>query len=225
MAEPAANSRNGAGETDRKTTDRNMGFLFIFMSSIFLSLCLPVSPLQRIPSQFANNFDYCRAEPAHYQSPANLSRKGNRFERPLPPSSPPSAVLLRRTGLCALRGSAVLSRVARLNRRALAPRQRAASPERYTSPRPRRQEVNQLRQVVAFLSHYDHATPRTGNRVSDCGGRARRRARLSCGRRLPKAAWRFASRRTPYPVAAAQAALPPAGPMLAGPGSNRGRGR
>ena len=35
----AAKPQNGTGRADRKITDRKMGFLFIFMSSIFLSLC------------------------------------------------------------------------------------------------------------------------------------------------------------------------------------------
>jgi hypothetical protein len=55
---------------------------------------------------------------------------------------------------------------------------------------------------------YDNpATSRTDDKDLDCGGRAQRRHRFSYGQLRPKAAWRFASRRSPKPVVAAQAAL------------------
>ena len=47
---------------DRKIEDRKMRCNPIFLSSIFLSLCLPPAPLREVPSQPANNFDYCSAE-------------------------------------------------------------------------------------------------------------------------------------------------------------------
>jgi hypothetical protein len=43
----------------------------------------------------------------------------------------------------------------------------------------------------------------------DCGGRAQRRHRFPYDRLLPKATWRFASRRSPKSMVAAQAALGP----------------
>jgi hypothetical protein len=53
----------------------------------------------------------------------------------------------------------------------------------------------------------NHPTPRADNKDLDCGGRAQRRHRFPSVALLPKAAWRCASRRTPYPAAAAPAAL------------------
>src|ERR1017187_1645245 len=55
--------------------------------------------------------------------------------------------------------------------------------------------------------YYNPATSRRDDKDLECGGRAQRRHRFSSVVLLPKAAWRFASRRTPNPVAAAQAAL------------------
>ena len=46
------------------------------------------------------------------------------------------------------------------------------------------------------------ATQRPDGGDLDCGGRAQRRHRLPSVALLPKAAWRSASRRSPYPVAA-----------------------
>ena len=57
--------------------------------------------------------------------------------------------------------------------------------------------------------YYNHATPRTDDKDMECGGRAERRHRFPRARLVPKAAWRFASRRSPNPVGAAQAALGP----------------
>jgi hypothetical protein len=53
---------------------------------------------------------------------------------------------------------------------------------------------------------YNTASSRTDDKDLDCGGRAQRRHRFPYGRLHPKAAWRFASRRSPKSVVAAQAA-------------------
>jgi len=58
-----------------------------------------------------------------------------------------------------------------------------------------------------FYPYYNHATPRTGDKDLDCGGKAQRRHRFSSASLQPKAAWRFASRRSPKHVVAAQAAF------------------
>ena len=55
--------------------------------------------------------------------------------------------------------------------------------------------------------YYNCAPSRPDNKDMECGGMAKRRHRFPRPGLIPKAAWRFASRRTPNPVAAAKAAL------------------
>jgi hypothetical protein len=64
---------------------------------------------------------------------------------------------------------------------------------------------NARNRIEPALQCYNFARGR--QRFGECGGRAQRRHRFSNVVPLPKAAWRFASRRTPKSVAAASAAL------------------
>jgi hypothetical protein len=78
-----------------------------------------------------------------------------------------------------------------------------------TEPWNTRNKFFRMTGVLAVLKNpqYNPATSRTDNKDLDCGGRAQRRHRFPYDRLLPKAAWRFASRRSPKSVVAAQAAL------------------
>ena len=55
-------SRNRITKADRKIEDRKMKRHPIFLSSIFLSLCLSAAPLPHTSSQPAKNLDYCSAK-------------------------------------------------------------------------------------------------------------------------------------------------------------------
>jgi|ERR1017187_9271890 hypothetical protein len=64
-----------------------------------------------------------------------------------------------------------------------------------------------LQELLEKYPYYNPAPSRTDDKDLDCGGRAQRRHRFPHCRLLPKAAWRFASRRSPKSVVAAIAAL------------------